>query len=177
MVQGAFTQETVMSHLIRTLVAAALAGAALCAFTPAPLVFAARALQTVDAAEPARVTRLTVAVTGAASDSGAVWVGVYDGKAAFQAGEEIASATLSIADGAAQTDFDGLAPGRYGIIAFHDANGDDDFTRNFIGIPQERYGFSNNPRPRFRAARWEEAAFDLGAAGGRQDVTLFGAAQ
>jgi uncharacterized protein (DUF2141 family) len=155
-----------MTTLMRTLAAAALAGAALAAFTPQPLVFAAQGLQAAsEAAAPARVTHLTVHVDGAASDAGRIWVGLYNGPDAFDAGDEIASANLTAVDGAAQTVFEGLAPGEYGIIAFHDADGDGDFTRNFIGIPQERYGFSNNPRPRFRNARWDEAVFVLDEAG------------
>lgn len=150
-----------MTSLIRSLAAAVLAGAALTAFTPQPLVLAAQAIQAGGTTET-RVTRLTVRLTGAGSDAGAVWVGLYPDEAAFDGRDEIASATLPVSGGTAETTFEALAPGVYGVIAFHDANGDGDFTRNFIGIPQERYGFSNNPRPRFRAARWSEAAFELG---------------
>lgn len=152
-----------MASLIRSLAAAALAGAALTAFTPQPLVLAAQAIHAGGSAgAETRVTRLTVRLTGAGSDDGAVWVGLYADQAAFDAGEEVASALAPVSGGTAETVFEALGPGAYGVIAFHDANGDGDFTRNFIGIPQERYGFSNNPRPRFRAAHWSEAAFELG---------------
>ena len=164
-----------MNTLIRTCAAAALAGAALAAFTPQPLVLAAQAIQAGPALED-RVTRLSVRLTGAGSDEGAIWVGLYADEASFDAGEEAASAMLPVSDRSAETVFEGLAPGAYGVIAFHDANSDGDFTRNFIGIPQERYGFSNNPRPRFRAANWSEAAFELnGEAEASITVELAGA--
>jgi len=168
-----------MKTLIQSAAAAALAGAALTAFTPQPLVFAAQLAQSAAAqsVEAERVTRLTVRLTGAASDNGEIWVGLYAGEQAYDDGDEIASAFVSVSDGSAETVFEGLMPGEYGIIAFHDANEDGDFTRNFIGIPQERYGFSNNPRPRFRAAHWEEAVFVLdGEAEAQIDVALMGAA-
>lgn len=166
-----------MTSLIRSLAAAVLAGAALTAFTPQPLVLAAQAIQDGGtAAAEARVTRLTVRLTGAGSNEGAVWVGLYADEAGFDAGDELASATLPVSGGTAETVFEALAPGEYGVIAFHDANGDGDFTRNFIGIPQERYGFSNNPRPRFRAAHWDEAVFVLeGEAEAGIEVELNGA--
>jgi len=166
-----------MKSLIRSITAAALAGAALCAFTPAPLVLAAQAIQSADAGGgDERVTRLTVQVTGGASDAGAVWVGLYASEDAFDDGVEVASAMLPLSDAAAGAVFEGLKPGEYGVIAFHDANGDNDFNRNFIGIPQERYGFSNNPRPRFRGAHWSEAVFALdGEAETVMQIELMGA--
>jgi uncharacterized protein (DUF2141 family) len=167
-----------MKTLVQSVTAAALATVALTVFTPQPLVFAAQVAQSAaaHASQAERVTRLTVRLTGAASDAGEIWVGLYAGEEAYDDGTEIASVFLPLADGSAETVFEGLKPGEYGIIAFHDANEDGDFTRNFIGIPQERYGFSNNPRPRFRAARWDEAVFVLdGEAEAQIDVALMGA--
>lgn len=39
--------------------------------------------------------------------------------------------------------------GRYSIALYHDENGNKKFDRNFLGIPSEGYGFSNNPGFRF----------------------------
>lgn len=167
-----------MHVLMKSAAAALLAGVALTALTPQPLLHAAQLAEAVTQSAPveARMTQLTVAVTGAASTEGAVWIGVYAGEDAFDRGDEIASARLPASPDAVEAVFEDLPPGAYGIIAFHDANGDNDFTRNFIGIPQERYGFSNNPRPRFRAANWEEARFEVDAEGeARIAIELFGA--
>jgi uncharacterized protein (DUF2141 family) len=51
------------------------------------------------------------------------------------------------------------SPGAYAISAYHDANRNGRFDQSFIGLPQEGYGFSNNPStllgpPSFRAARF-----------------------
>ena len=40
--------------------------------------------------------------------------------------------------------FDGLKPGRYAIAAIHDENENDRLDENFLCIPTEGYGFSNN---------------------------------
>ena len=76
--------------------------------------------------------------------------------------------TLSIApeSGRAVAEFNGLPAGEYAVRFFHDANGDDAFNTNLLGIPSEAYGFSNGARPSFRAARWDEAVFELSAGAG-----------
>jgi uncharacterized protein (DUF2141 family) len=40
--------------------------------------------------------------------------------------------------------FEGLAPGRYAVAAFHDEDGNGKVKTNFIGIPREPVGVSNN---------------------------------
>lgn len=42
-----------------------------------------------------------------------------------------------------------LPKGTYFINYFHDADNNDAFGTNFLGIPNEGYGFSNNPNARF----------------------------
>jgi uncharacterized protein (DUF2141 family) len=39
--------------------------------------------------------------------------------------------------------------GSYAVAVFHDENADKEFNRDFLGIPSEGYGFSNNPGFRF----------------------------
>lgn len=50
------------------------------------------------------------------------------------------------------------APGVYALAIYHDANGNQIFDRNALGLPEEAYGFSNNPHtffglPSFHAVR------------------------
>jgi hypothetical protein len=40
--------------------------------------------------------------------------------------------------------FSNVQPGRYAAIAFHDENGNGKPDKNFLGVPTEPYGFSNN---------------------------------
>jgi uncharacterized protein (DUF2141 family) len=53
-------------------------------------------------------------------------------------------------------------PGRYGISIYHDANTNRRFDQNFLGLPVEGFGFSNNPAtlvgpPGFSAAAFQAA--------------------
>jgi len=47
-----------------------------------------------------------------------------------------------------EVEVEGLEPGSYAISAFPDRDGDAVLDRNILGIPTERYGFSNNARSR-----------------------------
>lgn len=58
--------------------------------------------------------------------------------------------------------FDAVAPGQYAVAAFLDTNGNRTNDRNFVGMPTEPWGVSNNVRPLMRAPSFEEAAFAVG---------------
>lgn len=49
--------------------------------------------------------------------------------------------------------------GRYSVAIYHDENGNKKFDRNFIGIPSEGYGFSENPGFRFGKPEQKETLF------------------
>ena len=53
-----------------------------------------------------------------------------------------------------------LKGGVYAVAIFHDENGNDKFD-SFLGIPNEKYGFSNNPLIFFSAPKFEESCFKL----------------
>jgi uncharacterized protein (DUF2141 family) len=63
-------------------------------------------------------------------------------------------------------------PGVYAIGLYHDVNGNRKFDKNFLGLPKEPYGVSNNPRPRLGPPRHKDAAFVVEANGTRLEITL-----
>ena len=63
------------------------------------------------------------------------------------------------AKGFATISVENIASGTYAIAAFLDENGNGKMDINFLGIPKEKYGFSNNARPLMRAATFKEASF------------------
>lgn len=54
-----------------------------------------------------------------------------------------------------------LPQGVYAISIFHDVNENNELNTNFIGIPKEPYGFSNNPKITFGPPNFEQTSFDL----------------
>lgn len=55
------------------------------------------------------------------------------------------------------------APGYYAVALFHDENENRHFDTNFLGIPVEGYGFSNNPRLTLGPPPLKEARFSVHA--------------
>lgn len=56
------------------------------------------------------------------------------------------------------------ANGRYSVALYHDENGNKKFDRDFLGIPTEGYGFSQNPGFRFGKPELEETLFTIDSA-------------
>lgn len=54
---------------------------------------------------------------------------------------------------------DELPFGEYAIAVYHDKNANGKLDTNFLGIPKERYGFSNNARGKFGPASWNDSNF------------------
>jgi uncharacterized protein (DUF2141 family) len=57
--------------------------------------------------------------------------------------------------------FDELKPGRYAVSVSVDVNENGKTDTNFLGMPTEAWGVSNNARPKLRAPKFEEAAFEI----------------
>tara|TARA_Y100000766_G_scaffold47381_1_gene37630 strand:- start:138 stop:590 length:453 start_codon:yes stop_codon:yes gene_type:complete len=51
--------------------------------------------------------------------------------------------------------------GEYAIAAFLDTNANNKMDKNFIGIPKEQYGFSNNAMGRMSAPSFDQAKFSV----------------
>ncbi|MDA0338748.1 MAG: DUF2141 domain-containing protein [Proteobacteria bacterium] len=64
-------------------------------------------------------------------------------------------------DGTGALVFGGVTPGLYAISVFHDKDSDGKLDTNFIGIPSEPVGVSNNPKARMGSPRFEDAKFVL----------------
>ena len=68
--------------------------------------------------------------------------------------------------------FSNLEPGRYAAIAFHDENGNGKLDKNFLGIPTEPYGFSNNVQGFLGPPTFDAAAMALGDSNEGVQITL-----
>ena len=54
-----------------------------------------------------------------------------------------------------------LKPGKYAFKFFHDENNDEEINTNFMGIPKEGYGFSNNAKGTFGPPSFDKMLFEL----------------
>ena len=112
--------------------------------------------------------QLTVTVTGL-REPGEIHLAIYDSAAVFEGergdngGPQPGIITGSI-EPAGPEDFTAtfeLPDGTYAVGVFHDVDGNEALSKNFLGIPEEPFGFSNNVRGRFGPPSFMEASFSL----------------
>ena len=65
-----------------------------------------------------------------------------------------------------------VPPGTYAAQAYQDEDGNTVLTQNMLGLPVEPLGFSNNVTIRLSAPRYRDAAFQVGAMGGRIEIRI-----
>ena len=81
-------------------------------------------------------------------------------------------AKVKAVKGAVNVVFNDLAPGTYAIAVVHDENEDGNLNTNFLGIPKEGYGATNNKLPFASVPRFSESHFDVRGASESQTVHL-----
>ena len=59
----------------------------------------------------------------------------------------------------ARCDFEGIPAGTYALVVLHDENMNGKVDTNWIGIPKEGYGFSNDAKASFSAPSFKDASF------------------
>lgn len=91
---------------------------------------------------------LEVTVRGIPAEKGNVLIALYDSEKGFMK-EHVASRTIKASGKQVSATFENLRPGNYAITTFHDANANEKLDTNFLGIPNESYGFSNNAKATF----------------------------
>jgi len=115
---------------------------------------------------------LRVSVKGIKGGSGTVYVAAYRDSASFLAdGKAFQTASGPAAEGASFT-FDKLPAGTYAVSAFLDENGNGKLDKNFLGMPTEPWGVSNNPKRGMRAPHFDEASFEYDGGGKNIEIEL-----
>jgi uncharacterized protein (DUF2141 family) len=113
------------------------------------------------AAVTARAETVTVTVTGVDEDGGNLDVVLYTASDWLSHTPNIPAQHIPARQGTMTATFDNVTPGTYGVLAFHDMNMNHDLDRNFLGIPTEQFGFSNDPgyshEPKFSEAQFTVA--------------------
>ena len=78
--------------------------------------------------------------------TGKIFFAIFDSSAQFPKGTAVKTGSVAIAgQREISADVD-LPAGEYAISVFLDENNNGKLDQNMLGIPRERFGFSNNPR-------------------------------
>lgn len=94
------------------------------------------------------------------SNKGQALVGLYNSEGTYLK-EEFKSKIVKITNNKAMLSFDDLPDGFYAVTVVHDEDGNEDLTTNFLGIPTERIGSSNDAPARFGPPKWKDAMFEI----------------
>lgn len=140
------------------------------ALAPIPALVLAAAIFLPQPATAETPAKLTLTVTGIKDAKGALMIAVFD-RAGYDKDAAVARAAVPVTATTVSTVID-LPPGRYGVKMFHDVDGDGKMGANPFGMPLEPYGFSNNAPAQYGPAKWDAAAFDVGAPATAHSIKL-----
>jgi uncharacterized protein (DUF2141 family) len=108
---------------------------------------------------------LTVRVTNLNNDKGKVAIALFASAKDFPDQKRALQGQMSkISGGRAAAVFRGLRPGLYAVAVLHDENENLKMDFNFLGMPLEGYGFSNDASGFLGPPSFGDAAFKLRAA-------------
>ena len=111
-------------------------------------------------------------------DKGLALIGIYNkeehfGKAKvnqkLNSEKVLTGAVTKITNNKAQIKFD-IPFGSYALSGFQDFDNNGVMSGNFLGIPKEPFGFSNDVRGKFGPPKWNDAVFIFNTS--NQEVTL-----
>jgi uncharacterized protein (DUF2141 family) len=103
---------------------------------------------------------LNIKISGFENDLGDCWFALDNSKEVYESkGSVFMGKILPIINRSVYVKLDSLEYGKYAIRVFHDENGNGKLDLNFLGMPIEDYGYSNNVSAWFGPPRWEKALF------------------
>lgn len=107
---------------------------------------------------------LTVTVSGFENDKGQLRIALFNSEETYSdKGEPIKPFIKGYANikdkKAIWKVFENIPFGEYAIICYHDENGNNKMDKNFLGIPEESHGFSNNAKGSLGMPDYEKAKF------------------
>ena len=114
---------------------------------------------------------ITVKVNNLDSNNGKVFIAIYDSENSFL-GKQFKGTISNINENSCMVVFENIPQGIYAISLFHDENDNGKMDSNFLGIPKEDYGCSNNATGFMGPPKWEDAKFEVKDKSIIQSITL-----
>lgn len=106
---------------------------------------------------------LRIQISNIEKVKGHILIAIYDQEGGFpEAGGALKGKTIKVDHQPnMQVEINDLSYGQYAIAVFHDLNNNQKLDKNFLGIPTEPYGFSNNPKVKWSAPTFQDAHFEF----------------
>jgi uncharacterized protein (DUF2141 family) len=111
--------------------------------------------------QPSPANLIHVEIGGLRNDKGQVVCDLHSSADGFpkNGDKAVAHAKSPISSGHAVCDFPDVKEGTYAVAVFHDENSNGKLDTNFMGIPREGVGASNNAKGHFGPPKFNAAAF------------------
>jgi uncharacterized protein (DUF2141 family) len=112
---------------------------------------------------PAGNGSITIKIAGLRNGDGNLLIALFNAKKGFPGKYENAVKQTSITAAGAEhvALFSDVPFGVYAVAVQHDENGNGKLDTNFLGMPKEGVGTSNNPKSRFGPPSFDAASFTL----------------
>jgi uncharacterized protein (DUF2141 family) len=122
--------------------------------------------------QPAAENVIHVEISRLRSNDGQMLCALFSSAEAFptKSDKAVARLTAKIAERRAVCDFTGIAPGTYAVSVVHDENSNGKLDRNFIGMPREGVGASNDAKGHMGPPKFGPASFSYKS--GRLDLKI-----
>lgn len=106
---------------------------------------------------------IVVQLNGIKEQSGQVLLSLFNSDEGFPTRPEKAFkwSRAKVTSSSLIISLDGLPPGNYAIAVVHDENSNEVMDRNWIGMPAEPYGISNNATGTFGPPKYDDAKFTV----------------
>ena len=105
---------------------------------------------------------LKIEILNLVNNSGSLVMDFRDGD-----DKEVKAISEKITDKLCVIKVNDLKPGKYSFKYFHDKNNNKKLDTNWIGIPKEGYGFSNNAKAKFGPPKFKDTVFEI-----KNDTTI-----
>lgn len=107
-------------------------------------------------------SKLTIKVTNLDESQGRLMIALADSEKTFMTQQALGQ-MIAIENTKAEVVFNNLQDGHYAVLFYQDANENMNLDLGQMGIPCEKYGFSNNINPAElrRAPKFEDCVFEV----------------
>lgn len=150
-------------YVVLTLMFASLYGCKKEAVQPSGMSYETNTLNSDANEEVNEVEYLEVTVTNIKNIKGLMSFALYNSKSSFNDPEQaFREYFIPVTDQPSMTfRFDSIPSGEFALALFHDENSNYELDQNFLRIPQEGFGFSNNAMGNFGPPKYDDAKFVL----------------
>ena len=111
-------------------------------------------------AEPSLTTQIILEVYGIENLDGDLFIAINNSSEQFISNTECYRDTIiDITSNSMIVSIEDVISGTYAVSIFHDENGDGELNLGFLNIPDEGFGFSNNPAIGFSQPNFNDCEF------------------